>query len=229
MVPVLVSADDASGAELVQIGRNVWVHTSYATIAGYRTGSNGMVVSVPKGIILIDTCWNDEQTQTLLQKIESTFHKPVLVAVITHAHADRIGGIKALLHNKIKVVSTLMTRQKATAAGYPQPFAELHEIDTALAFDGYSVEVFYPGAGHTADNMAVWVPSEKILFGGCLIKSIESATLGNTADAVVSEWAHSVQRLMTRYPDVKTVVPGHGKNGGMELLKHTQELCKAEY
>lgn len=176
---------------------------------------------------MVDTCWNDEQTKTLVKKIENTFHKPILVAVIAHAHTDRIGGIRALLHNKIKVVSTATTKQKAIAADYPPPLAEIHEIDTSLTFDGYSVEVFHPGAGHTADNVTVWVPSEKILFGGCMVKSIGSVTLGNTADAVVSEWAQSLRRLMTRYPDVKTVVPGHGECGGMELLKHTQELCEA--
>lgn len=48
MVPFLASAGDESGAEIVQIGRNVWVHTSYATINGYRTGSNGMVVMLRK-------------------------------------------------------------------------------------------------------------------------------------------------------------------------------------
>ena len=181
-------SDDATYVELVQIGRRTWVHKSYETINGYRTDSNGMVVDYPNGIILVDTCWNDTQTQSLLNRIDIQFNKPILLAIITHAHDDRIGGIRTLLRKKIKVVSTPLTKQKAMSAGYPAPQAELDTSVTKLVYDEYTVETYYPGPGHTEDNITVWIPSDRILFGGCLIKSMQAKNLGNIADANVAEW-----------------------------------------
>jgi metallo-beta-lactamase class B len=63
-----------------------------------------------------------------------------------------------------------------------------------------------------------------ILFGGCLIKSIDSNGLGNLSDAVVADWDKTIEKVMKKYPVIKTVIPGHGNFGGPELLTHTIEL-----
>jgi len=87
-----------------------------------------------------------------------------------------------------------------------------------------SVEVFFPGAGHTQDNLVVWVPQHRTLFGGCIVKNAHDRTLGNTADADLREWPASLRRLQTRYGQASLVVPGHGEPGGPELLQHTLDL-----
>ncbi|MBN1650541.1 MAG: CfiA family subclass B1 metallo-beta-lactamase, partial [Bacteroidales bacterium] len=78
------------------------------------------------------------------------------------------------------------------------------------------------------DNITVWIPGKKILFGGCLIKSIDSKGLGNLSDAVVNDWDMTVEKVMKKYPEIKTVIPGHGDFGGTELLTHTIELVDKE-
>ena len=101
-----------------------------------------------------------------------------------------------------------------------------HEIsnNTFEFIDGVA-SVFYPGAGHTEDNIVVWLASEKILFGGCFIKSLQHNNLGYTGDADINEWSNSLQQVINRYPDIKLVVPGHGKNGDVSLLTHTKALA----
>ena len=71
----------------------------------------------------------------------------------------------------------------------------------------------------------VWIPVDQVLYGGCLIKSMQSTNLGNTADADLRQWGPSIQNLKKRYAHAKLVVPGHGAVGGIELLQHTFELC----
>jgi metallo-beta-lactamase class B len=46
--------------------------------------------------------------------------------------------------------------------------------DTTFNIAGVTLQAYYPGAGHTRDNIVVWVPQDKVLFGGCLIKSLEA-------------------------------------------------------
>jgi len=65
-----------------------------------------------------------------------------------------------------------------------------------------------------------------VLFGGCLIKSKNSGSLGNTADAVVEAWDGSVEKIKSTFRDIELVIPGHGAYGNAELLSHTIELVK---
>ena len=41
------------------------------------------------------------------------------------------------------------------------------------------LRVFYPGPGHTSDNITVGIDSTDIAFGGCLIKDSKAKSLGN--------------------------------------------------
>jgi metallo-beta-lactamase class B len=44
------------------------------------------------------------------------------------------------------------------------------------------------------------------------------------SDAVVADWDKTIEKVMKKYPVIKTVIPGHGNFGGPELLTHTIEL-----
>jgi glyoxylase-like metal-dependent hydrolase (beta-lactamase superfamily II) len=92
-----------------------------------------------------------------------------------------------------------------------------------LTFGGETVEVFYPGAGHSPDNLVVDFPARRILFGGCLIKSGDD--VGNLADADLAAWPASVKALQRFAPAI--VVPGHGDRLDPGLLDHTIQVVEA--
>jgi metallo-beta-lactamase class B len=56
----------------------------------------------------------------------------------------------------------------AKRQGYQVPIARLDPHTTVFEVGGVSMEVFFPGEGHTADNMTVWFPGERVLFAGFL-------------------------------------------------------------
>lgn len=58
-----------------------------------------------------------------------------------------------------------------------------------------------------------------------MVKSM-NAGKGNVADANVTEWSNTIERVAVKFPDAKVVVPGHGSYGGMELLEFTAKLFK---
>jgi metallo-beta-lactamase class B len=86
--------------------------------------------------------------------------------------------------------------------------------------------VKYFGQGHTKDNVVSYFPKENILFGGCLIKELQ-ATKGYLGDANVGEWSSTVEKVKQQYPNVKIVIPGHGKIGGKDLLDYTIKLFES--
>lgn len=217
--------NDTNYVELYKVTDNIWVHTTYTDYEGMRTPSNGVIAVTSKGLILIDTPWNSTQTTELIELSKKLFKKDISLAIITHAHDDRIGGIDVLLEKKIDVRSTDMTMKEAEKNGFKKPKTLLKE-DEKITLGDIDIEVFYPGEGHTSDNITIWFPRYKVLFGGCLIKSLESKDIGSITDANIKQWPDSVNKVIKKYSNAKIVIPGHGKWGDLKLAEHTLDLLK---
>ena len=108
----------------------------------------------------------------------------------------------------------------------PRPEAAVTTNPQTFDIDGVRFEVFFPGVAHTADNITVYFPDDKVLFAGCIVKGAKDTTLGNTADGDVAAYPAAVSALIARYPEVKTVVTTHSDPGGIELMQHTLDIAK---
>ncbi|MCW7461921.1 subclass B1 metallo-beta-lactamase [Leptospira limi] len=212
-----------SSIEWIKIKESVWIHKSFGSFQGKTYPSNGLVVLTNKGVVVIDTPWTEPQTEELIQSIQTKFQKQIVFVIVTHAHDDRMAGVSSFQKRKIPVYSTQLTAKLAKENGYGIP-SPILDIQTRFSLGNGSVEVFYPGPGHSPDNIVVWLPDTHILFGGCLVKALEAEDLGNLKDANVVEWESSVKRVLSRYPDAEVVVPGHGNWGKLDLLRHTIRL-----
>jgi metallo-beta-lactamase class B len=90
--------------------------------------------------------------------------------------------------------------------------------------DPRGFEAFYPGAGHTRDNIVLWFATSRVLYGGCLIKDKSATNLGFTGDADLAAWPAAVRRVAERYPSPAVVIPGHGDPLRGDPYAHTLEL-----
>jgi metallo-beta-lactamase class B len=214
--------------ELDSLRPGVWVHTSYYTYPnGSRFPSNGLVVRDGDGLTLVDTAWGERLTATLLDRIEHDLKLPVRRAIVTHAHGDRTAGADVLRERGIPVLAHPRTLVLALEVGLPPPSDSLAGLgNPGSVISKGAVEVFYPGPGHAPENLMVWVPAAKVLFGGCAVRPGDATTLGNTAHADRSLWPKAIERALERYGQAEVVVPGHGSAGGTELLRHTLDLLR---
>ncbi|MBU2102090.1 MAG: hypothetical protein KKF80_01715 [Candidatus Omnitrophica bacterium] len=142
-----------------------------------------------------------------------------------HYHDDCMGGINYLHTQGIESLACQLTADKCRAQGLTTPKTTFNER-LVLDFNGQSVAAGYLGGGHTIDNIVVWFPAEKILFGGCLVKALSTSNMGNLAEAVIEQWAATLRRTQTTFPEAEIVVLGHGRCGGPELLEHTIQLVE---
>lgn len=204
--------------EIQKIEEGVYLYTAYEKIEGWGlVGSNGLVVLDNKDAYLIDTPISAKDTEVLVQWID-TQGFTAKASISTHFHSDSSGGIAFLNSKSIPTYASKLTNQllkkkdeeQATHSFDNNPFWLLKN----------KIEVYYPGAGHTRDNLVVWMPEQKILFGGCFVKP---EGLGNLSHAVIEEWPASAEKLIARYGTAKLVVPGHGKVGDASFLEKTKQ------
>lgn len=222
------SAVPIGEARLYPIAPGVWTHVSTQRVPGFGVfSSNGLVVREGQKLWLVDTAWGEPATWALLRAIDRQIGLPVEGAVVTHFHDDRLAGADILAERHIPVYAAPLTHLLARAEGNAVPSDTL----SGLGQPGDAVrlgplEVFYGGAAHTRDNVVVYVPASRVVFGGCAVHEARRTGAGNTADADLGSWAETIRQVRHRYPDALWVVPGHGEPGGTDLLAHTIRIVE---
>lgn len=211
--------------EVEQLAPRVWGHTSFRMLGTTKFPSNGLIVSTTEGVLLIDTAWGEAQTEQLLQWVKQHLQQPVKQCLVTHAHDDRMGGIKVLQQAGVQVLSSAKTAELAAELALGNLLPVLPP-DTTIVLGQQQLQVYYPGAGHAPDNLVVYLPEQQLLFGGCLVKHATAKSLGNTADADLRHWPYAIRNVQQKFPKAKLVVPGHGSGSSPQALAHTLHLLE---
>ncbi len=204
--------------------------------------SNILVVKMKDGtVFLASSPFESVGAETLLTWVKKTLRPKKIVTVNPHFHMDGTGGNEVYKKNGVEIWSSDLTKKLLlefgkgmigkVAPGYERK--ELRERilkskvvvadNVFLAndgktfnFSGEKVEVYYPGPAHSPDNVVVYFPKQKLLFGGCMIKPED---LGYLGDSDVKAWPNSARNL--KKFDVRVVVRGHGPWGGPEFIDKT--------
>ncbi len=213
----------ADDVDVRQLTPTVWLHTTYADHQ-HGIATNGLLVTTPSGSVLVDAGWNDAQAARLFAFAAERLHQPVADVIVTHAHGDRIGGAGEARRRGARVHALARTIAHAQARGQAVPDA-IVPAEARATLDGVALELFYPGAGHPDDNLVVYLPATRILYGGCFLKSSAARDLGNIADADLAAWPGSLRRVAAQFPAAAIVVPGHGPLGG-DPIAHTAALLR---
>jgi metallo-beta-lactamase class B len=223
--PVIKVADDI---EIIKISEYSYIHTTYVNSPQYgRFGSNGFIYTNNGKALLFDTPMTEDLTRELANWIRDSLKAEIKGFVPNHWHDDCMGGLTYLHRLGIESYAFDLTREIAESKSLPVP---LHGFSDSLKLKLDNLEIIckYYGPAHSIDNIVVWVPSEKILFAGCMVRDLRTQGLGNTADGDISEYPNTIKRVMEEYDDARIVIPGHGQSGGVELMKHTLELAISE-
>ena len=132
---------------------------------------------------------------------------------------------KLLFLDSQKVGAVVTKTISVKAAVVPRPCI-INEKDTVFNVGQYSFEIYYPGQGHTADNIVIWFDKEKILYGGCLIKGADAENLGYLGDANVFEYHSTLKNVQQKYPNPKFIIVSHSEWDNINSLKHSIKLAK---
>jgi metallo-beta-lactamase class B len=174
---------------------------------------------------LFDTPWDNKQTETLATWLADSLNLIITDFVPNHWHGDCMGGLEYLHSINVQSYANQITIDSARNNKLPVPQNGFTDF-LRMKLGDIDVYCYYLGGGHATDNIVVWIPSEKILFPGCMVKDIQATNLGNLSDASpLEEWMKTIDRLLEKFPMTEIIiVPGHGESGGEELLIHTKKL-----
>ena len=214
-----------SGLKISHLTGDFYIYTTYVSLNGTPFPANGMFLVTNKGVVMFDTPWDTAQFQPLLDSIRFKYNKNVVMCIATHFHEDRTAGLAYYKQQGIKAYTTIKTDELSKKRDKKR--AEfLIDRDTVFTIGQYSFQTYYPGEGHAPDNIVVWFEKEKILYGGCLIKSTEADNLGNLDDANVKEYAATIENVQRKCRHPKYVIPGHQDWTSTRSLEHTLQMAK---
>lgn len=208
--------------------------------------SNVLIVKMVDGTVVITSSpFENLGTKSLMDWVQKTLKPKKIVAINTHFHLDGTGGNEIYKKMGVETWSSDLTiklreagnkKDRVKAASFykqedlrkrilsSNPIIADHKFELkegkTFNFSGEIVEVFYPGPAHSEDNVVVYFPKYKLLFGGCMIKP---ESLGYLGDANVKSWPQSARNL-NKF-DAKIVVPGHGEWGGADLIEKTIKVA----
>lgn len=202
-----------------------YIYTTYNTYEGSRLPSNGMYLVTNDGVALFDTPWDTTQFQPLLDSIKLRHNKNVNLCFATHWHSDRTEGLDYYRQQGIRTYTTILT-DELSKKNNKKRAEYLIDKDTVFTIGNYSFEIYYPGQGHTADNIVVWFNKEKILYGGCLIKGADAENLGYLGDANVTGYVTTLKRVQAKCPAPKFIIISHSDWNNIKSLKHSIRLAK---
>jgi metallo-beta-lactamase class B len=210
--------------EIVQLTEHCYLHVSFTSTPEYgRFSSNGLILVDGDKAFLFDTPPTDQLTRQLVEWIGHTLKLNLVGFIPNHWHSDCMGGLDYIQSIGIESYANQITIELAKAKNLPIPKYGFKDSLT-IHLGKEIIECYYPGAGHSMDNIVVWIPYEKVLFAGCLVKSLNSEGLGNTVDGDLNAYSKTIDNVLQKYPEALIVIPGHGQIGGTELIRHTKEL-----
>jgi glyoxylase-like metal-dependent hydrolase (beta-lactamase superfamily II) len=202
--------------------------------------NNSVVIVGEKGVILVDTGFNDEIGKHIKQTVARITPKPVTHVINTHHHGDHtLGNVafpgahvicaqkcKEWLEKEgfdwVRIIETVLERTFPNTK--PVPVDEtIGDGRTERTIDGVKMEFWVPQGSHSPGDMMILLPDERVLIAGDVVVGHMAPSF---RDAHVKSWIGSLAEIEKL--DVKTIVPGHGEltNAGYvgEMRRRMQKL-----
>lgn len=211
--------------KIAHLTGDFYVYTTYNTYQETEVPANGVYLLTDNGVVMFDTPWDTTQFQPLLDSIKLKHHKTVLMCFATHWHSDKTAGLEYYKQQGIKTYTTAATDQLSKENNKKR--AEfLMTKDTLFNVGQYSFETYYPGQGHTKDNIVIWFKKEKILYGGCLIKGADAEDLGYLDDGNATEYASTLKRVKKKFRKPAFIIVAHSDWKNRNSLKHSLTMAE---
>jgi len=207
---VLAQGPPPQGLTPHQLKPNVW----WLEGGGGNTG----VIVGNTGVIVIDAKTTPAFGKMIIEEVAKITPKPITHVIETHSDGDHVNGLASFPAGLVIVAQETNKKEQAAALakggnGAPpaehQPTQVITKTKETFTFDGEKVELYHWAPAHTGGDLVVYLPGEKIVFGGDLIPvqgpdPVIHAEKNGSSEGWIRTM-HGVVKL-----NAELIVPGHG-------------------
>jgi len=231
--------------EVTTIAKNVYSIVSPSkglpTPENKGWNSNVHFVVTGKGVLLFDTGSSETIGHKIKKAIQSITDQPVRWVINSHSHADHWLGNAAFTDTAIEIITSnqaFATMQKhgpgavkfysrvtkgtigTTRLVYP---TLLLTKGQKRNFGGTEVEFIFSNNGHSPGDILMWLPKQKIIFGGDVLSSDWMPMItghGNVPNLIKT--LYSIAKL-----NPSIVLTGHGKATTAKAIRRDADLLSS--
>lgn len=185
---------------------------------------NSTVIVGEKGVILVDSGGSAEVGRHIAAAVRRITDKPVTHVVNTHHHGDHhLGNVafegasfissevcrKLLLETAaewLKIMEGAVGRPLPGTKAVPADVTYAEGTRTQTSIQGVRVVFWVPRGSHTAGDLLVYLPDDKVLVAGDVLVNRVVPTL---QDGFLKNWIHTLDELQAL--GGVHFVPGHGE------------------
>ncbi len=223
--------------EVYEVSKNIY---AFVGELGQRNKKNlgnnatfGLVVT-PRGAVLVDSGGSKKGAEEIDRAIRSVTDKAVKYVINTGGQDHRWFGNQYFRSKGAKIITSLsalddqeertsieyavmaqLIGKKAIAGTEPETADIDFEDKYSFSLGGVDFEIHMLGGGHSAGDSFVWLPKQKVVFGGDIIFTQRLLAVREIPSS--GEWVKSFEALARFQP--KYVVPGHGKPTDMQQAR----------
>ena len=180
---------------------------------GFAGGNTGFVVG-KTGVIVFDAKMKPEVAKDMLAAIAKITPKPVTHVVLSHSDADHVNGLAGFPQGLTIIAQENCKKEMEASKGAPNAAPQDHlptqtfDKELNLTIDGVRVQLLHWVPAHTSGDLVMYLPDEKIAFGGDMVDLTQFALIHSQKGGNSAGWIETAKGIAAINAD--TFVSGHG-------------------
>jgi len=230
-----IAAEESKMIVLTRLTDMIYIAEDY-----FLSKENSVVYIGSSYVTVVGATWTPETARLLAAEVAKVTPKPIKEVIDTNHDLDRVGGNSYFKSTGARIISTtlihdLLMREGKRSVEIARQNSDYPNVNIVLpdtVFDGdFSVQDgnirgFYLGPSHKADDIFIYFPNEKVLYGGCILKE----QLGNIEGADLVEYPKTLQKLKNLHLPIGTIISGHfSPVHGPELIDRFLKLLSENH
>ena len=179
------------------------------------SGSNTGIIVGTDGVFVVDAKQTVDSAKETLADIAKITPKPVTDVILTHSDGDHVNGLAGFPLGLTIIAQENCKKEMEASASSRNPApqnrlpSKTYGKTDKLTIDGVHIRLYHWASGHTSGDTVVYLPEEKIVFGGDLLVTNRPDTLIHLEkNGSAAGWIENVKGMLKL--DADTYLTGHG-------------------
>lgn len=178
-------------------------------------GSNDGIIIGTTGVILVDTKTTVDSEKEVLAEVAKITPKMINTVIITHSDGDHVNGLAALPAGLTIIAQENCKKEMEASAGSRNPApqdrlpSKTYDKKDKMTIDGVKIELYHWAPAHTSGDTIVYLPDDKVVFGGDLLVTNRPDTgIHMEKHGSAAGWIENAKGMIGLNAD--TYLTGHG-------------------